>query len=120
MVKRILLVDDSQLFVEVTRRALEAEGFTVVCATDLAELATVRERSRFDLVLMDVQMPEAFGDDIAMILRESYGISAPSYLVSSLDEADLTERVRWAGIDGYIPKTVGLEALVARVREILA
>jgi DNA-binding NarL/FixJ family response regulator len=68
---------------------------------------------------MDVQMPEAFGDDVALTLREAYGISAPIYLLSSLDEADLAERVQWARIDGYISKQIGLDSLVNRVRAIL-
>ena len=117
--KRILLVDDSTIFLEVTRRALEEAGYDVVCASGLAQLVEVRKRGLSDLVLMDVQMPEAFGDDIALSLRTAYGISAPIYLLSSLDEADLAERVEWASVEGFISKEVGLEALVDRVRSIL-
>lgn len=119
--KRILLMDDSQLFLDVTRAALEAAGYEVMCANDLAQLAQARERGPAgpDLVLMDVQMPEAFGDDVAMTLRHAYGISAPIYLLSSLEEADLAERVTWAEIEGFISKLRGLEAIVTRVRTIL-
>jgi CheY-like chemotaxis protein len=117
--KRILLVDDSAIYLEATRRALEAAGYAVVCASDLSELAEVRTRGVFDLVLMDVQMPEAFGDDVAMILRDSHGLAARSYLVSALDERDLAERVAWSGVDGYISKNVGLTEIVAQVVAIL-
>jgi DNA-binding NarL/FixJ family response regulator len=68
---------------------------------------------------MDVQMPEAFGDDVALTLRHAYGISAPIYLLSSLEEDELAERVKWAGIDGFIPKQLGVEAIVRRVRSIV-
>lgn len=116
--KRILLMDDSEIFLEVFRTALEKEGYEVVCANGLAQLAEVRQGPSH-LVLMDVQMPEAFGDDIAFTLRNVYGISAPIYLLSALDEADLADRVAWAGIEGYISKELGVEAIIGRVRSIV-
>ena len=64
-------------------------------------------------------MPEAFGDDIAMTMRHAYEIKAPIYLLSSLDEVDLADRVQWAEIDGFISKQLGLESLLARVSSIL-
>jgi DNA-binding response OmpR family regulator len=118
--KRILLMDDSELFLEVTRTALQTVGYEVMCANDLSQLDELRRQGQADLVLMDVQMPEAFGDGIAFTLRNAYGISAPIYLLSSLDEADLVDRVEWAQIEGYISKTVGVEAIVERVRRILS
>jgi CheY-like chemotaxis protein len=117
--KRILLMDDSEIFLEVFRTALEAVGYEVVCANALAQLAEVRQQGPSHLVLMDVHMPEAFGDDIAFTLRNAYGITAPIYLLSALDEADLADRVEWAGIEGYISKQLGLEAIVGRVRSIV-
>jgi CheY-like chemotaxis protein len=118
MMKRILLMDDSELFIELTRAALQAAGYEVVCASDLAQLADARKQAS-DLVLMDVQMPEAFGDDVALTLRHVYGITAPIYLLSSLEERELAERVKWAGIDGFISKGIGVEALLSRVRDIV-
>ncbi len=117
--KRILMMDDSALFLDATRAALEAAGYAVVCANDLAELDRVRQAGAVDLVLMDVQMPEVFGDDVALALRHSYGIDVPMYLLSSLDDADLADRVKWADIEGFISKNRGLEALVDEVRRIL-
>jgi CheY-like chemotaxis protein len=117
--KRIMLMDDSEMFLAVTASALEEAGYEVVCANDLAQLAELRQQRTSDLVLMDVQMPEAFGDDVALTLRHAYGISAPIYLLSSLEEDELAERVKWAGIDGFIPKQLGVEAIVRRVRSIV-
>jgi DNA-binding response OmpR family regulator len=118
-VKRILLMDDSAIFLDVMRAALEKEGYAVVCASTLSELDEVRSRMPCDLVLMDVQMPEAFGDDIAMTLRHAYGVQAPIHLLSSLDETELAERARWAEIDGYISKNRGMDAVISAVRGIL-
>ena len=119
--KRILLMDDSSIFLDVTRAALEAVGYRVSCASDLAELARVREEAPTDLalVLMDVQMPEVFGDDVALTLRHSYGISVPIYLLSSLEDTDLADRVKWAEIDGFISKNRGTDAVVREVQRIV-
>jgi CheY-like chemotaxis protein len=116
--KRILFMDDSALFLEVGKTALEEAGYEILQARDLAELERVQELEP-DLVLMDVQMPEAFGDDVAMVLREVRGLRAPIYLLSSLDVEELTRRAREAGVDGCISKHDGMEAIVRRVREII-
>jgi CheY-like chemotaxis protein len=116
--KRILLMDDSPIFLEVTRAALEAAGYAVSCVNTLAELESARgERS--DLVLVDVQMPEVFGDDVALTLRHAYGVDAPIYLLSSLEDEDLAERVKWAQVEGFISKNRGLEVVVREVQRIL-
>jgi len=110
--KRILIMDDSPIFLEATRAALEAAGYAVVCASSLAELDQARLAGASDLVLMDVQMPEVFGDDVALTLRHAYGVDAPIYLLSSLEDNDLAERVKWAQVEGFISKNRGLEAVV--------
>jgi DNA-binding NarL/FixJ family response regulator len=117
--KQILLMDDSILAMDVARDALEQEGYAVVCALDLDQFETQMATSKPDLVLMDVQMPEAFGDDIGMVVRTVRGIDVPIFLYSMLDEAELAERARAAEIDGYICKRNGVTVLVERVRTIL-
>ncbi len=112
-------MDDSELFLDVAGTALRAAGYDVVCANDLEQFAEVRRQGPSDLVLMDVQMPEAFGDDVAFTLRNAWGIAVPIYLLSNLEESDLAERVAWAGIDGFISKQIGVEAIVSRVRRIV-
>jgi DNA-binding NarL/FixJ family response regulator len=118
-VKRILLMDDSEIFLEVARRALVEAGYEVITANDLESFDKARQRMPADLVLMDVQMPEAFGDDIAMTLRFAHEIDTPIYLLSSLSDQELAERVNEAQIDGYISKNIGMDRIVEQVRRIL-
>jgi DNA-binding NarL/FixJ family response regulator len=118
-VKRILLMDDSEIFLEVARRALEQAGYEVVIAHDLESFQQARQQKPADLVLMDVQMPEAFGDDIAMTLRFAHDVDTPIYLLSSLSDQELAERANEAHIDGYISKNVGMERIIEQVRRIL-
>ena len=117
--KRILLMDDSEIFLEVARRALVQAGYEVITANDLESFQAARQQKPADLVLMDVQMPEAFGDDIAMTLRFAHDVDTPIYLLSSLSDQELAERANEAQIDGFISKNIGIERIVDQVRRIL-
>jgi DNA-binding NarL/FixJ family response regulator len=118
--KRVLLMDDSPMVLEIMGDALDEAGLDVLCARDLNELSRHCEESEVDLILMDVQMPEAFGDDVAMVLRLVRGVNALIYLLSSLSDADLADRVEEAELDGFISKSLGTEGIVESVLQILA
>jgi DNA-binding response OmpR family regulator len=115
---RILLVDDSPLTLACAEDALVAAGYAVRCASDLSELDGLDHD--VDLVLMDVVMPEAFGDDVAAMLRGARRLAAPILLLSSLDDDELKQRVAEAELDGYIPKSAGIAGMVEHVRAFLA
>jgi DNA-binding response OmpR family regulator len=116
--KRILLVDDSPLIRASASQALGTAGYQVTVRAAFDELLE-HGFDGFDLILMDVQMPELYGDDVAFTLRGQRGVTTPIYLFSSLADSELAGLAADAGIDGYISKSAGLDALVARVRQIL-
>jgi DNA-binding response OmpR family regulator len=118
--KRIVLFDDSPLILEVLGGALADAGYETMLAANLDELERHMGAGPPDIVLLDVQMPEAFGDDVATVLRAVRGVNAPIYLLSSLDEEDLARRVATSEVEGYIPKSIGVPAIIERVRTILA
>jgi two-component system KDP operon response regulator KdpE len=120
MMKKILVVDDSELMLEIVRHALEAAGFSALTASDLSQMEKLRDEGHPDLILVDVQMPEAYGDDVALVLRKGYNVGVPVLLFSSLDETDLAARAKRVDADGWISKRSGIEALVQRVKEFLA
>jgi DNA-binding response OmpR family regulator len=117
--KKVLVVDDSLLLLEVAKDALDAAGFETLTASELGEMEFLREREQPDLILMDVQMPEAFGDDVASVLREVRQVKVPVVLFSNIAEAELAERARAAELAGYVCKGAGIEAMVARVKSLL-
>jgi DNA-binding response OmpR family regulator len=117
--RAVLVLDDSPLILGVTRFALEAAGFQVAVAEDLATFERLRTEISPDLILIDVQMPEAFGDDVASTLRGLHGVRVPILLVSSLDETELARRARAAEASGYVRKDAGMSALVDRCKALL-
>ena len=98
--------------------ALGQAGFEVAVRASYDELLS-QSLSGYDLILMDVQMPELFGDDVAAVLRNERGVTTPIYLFSSLPPKELEERARAAKVDGFISKEGGMEELVSRVKQIL-
>ena len=119
-IKRIVVLDDSPIALELTQSALQDEGFDVAIAIDLREFEARTAEAPADLILVDVQMPEAFGDDVAGTLRGGRGVRTPILLLSSIEEDELARRAREAGAAGWISKQAGLAELVRRVREVLA
>jgi DNA-binding response OmpR family regulator len=115
---RILVVDDSPLILAAATEALRGAGYTVESRTSVDDVAT-RGVSGFDLILMDVQMPELYGDDVAVGLRER-GVTTPIYLFSSLPERELQTRVREAHVNGYIAKDRGVDHLLVEVEKIIS
>ena len=116
--KRILLVDDSPIILRAATHALTEAGYEVTTRASFDELLDMGF-DNYDLILMDIQMPELFGDDVAAVLRNERGVMTPIYLFSSIDQEDLALRAQTARVDGWISKAHGIEGMVDRVREIL-
>lgn len=117
--KRILIVDDNPVVIGGAKRVLSRAGYEVETRGSVAEV-DARGADGFDLILMDVVMPELFGDDVAAILRHERGVRGRIVLYSTLDEDELRQRAIDAKVDGYIAKDKGLKHLVAEVEKIFA
>lgn len=116
---RVLVLDDSQMLVELTVQALTAAGHQTRGATDLAQLDQELNQQAFDLILMDVNMPEMFGDDVVEYLRHQRQVKSALVLYSDIPEEELEAKVRASGADGYISKAGGLEGVLAGVAHYL-
>jgi CheY-like chemotaxis protein len=116
--RRILVVDDSAFTCEAVSWALRGAGFIVDIAHDLFELERP-DLMEPDLVLMDFVLQEAFGDDVATMLRKVRGFRCPMLLLSSLPDHLLERRAADAELAGYVSKRSGLAGIVARARELL-
>ena len=102
---RVLIVDDHQVFRASARRMLEAEGFEVVgeAADGISGISAARALHP-DVVLLDVQLPDIDGFDVAARLITN-GDSPAVVLTSSRDLADFGSLVRRSGARGFLPKS---------------
>jgi DNA-binding NarL/FixJ family response regulator len=105
MRKTVLIVDDHPSFRGSARALLEAEGFEVVgeAPTGSAALAEAR-RLHPDVVLLDVQLPDASGFDVCAALLELNGAAPDVVLVSSRDAGDYGDLIASSGARGFVPK----------------
>jgi DNA-binding response OmpR family regulator len=112
-------MDDSRIVLEAAAAWLKDFGFAVRTAGDVRELDRQLEQGELDLIVFDVQMPEAFGSDLGGVLRKVRKITIPILLFSSLDDAVLAKLVKDADLDGYVSKNAGVQALVSRIAQLL-
>jgi DNA-binding NarL/FixJ family response regulator len=100
----VLIVDDHPSFRATARLLLESEGFEVVgeAADGASGLRRARELAP-DLVLLDVQLPDIDGFEVAAQLTSGGGGPAV-VLTSSRDEADFGPLVSESGARGFVPK----------------
>ncbi|HEY8141723.1 MAG TPA: response regulator [Kofleriaceae bacterium] len=117
--QRIVIMDDSEETLETAVAFLEQAGYQVAAVSTLDALVAAVEIP-VDLVLMDVDMPDAEGDQLALALRQIRRLEAPILLYSALDERELQARALAAEVEGYLRKNADPEAILERVRDVLA
>ena len=110
MPARVLVIDDSAMIVELLVTALKGAGLDAESATDLASLDARLKGGAHDLVLVDVNMPEMYGDDVVEFLREQRQLSCKLLLYSDIPEDELKAKAARVGADGYVTKGGGVEA----------
>jgi DNA-binding response OmpR family regulator len=115
MAPRVLVIDDSHMMAQLITQALTSAGLSADAASNLQELDQQLEAHAFDLVLVDVNMPEMYGDDVIEFLRIQRKISAQLFLYSDIDAEELAAKAKAVGADGYIAKSQGLESAVETI-----
>lgn len=115
---RILVVDDSEIVRETLTAGLGAAGYAVTTVATFDEMIAAHPAG-FSLILMDLNMPELYGDEVASVLRHDRGVCAAIYMLSNAPVAELAKRAKEAGLDGYISKADGFEAILARIKQLL-
>jgi two-component system, sensor histidine kinase and response regulator len=106
---RILLAEDNPVNQKLATRLLEKRGHDVVVASNGRETLSVLEQGSYDLVLMDVQMPEMDGLEATRELREKEkrtGRHQPVVAMTALVMKGDRERCLAAGMDGYLAKPI--------------
>lgn len=118
MNRRILLVDDSELTLQVERAYLESAGYEVRTVSSIDKLGAVLEAWSPDLVLTDVDMPVMGGAELCRLIKARIQRLVPVVLFSSLPDRELEALAQRCGADGYLSKSSGLESLGQRVDEL--
>jgi CheY-like chemotaxis protein len=118
---QILLAEDNAVNQTLAVRALEKHGHLVVVARNGREAVGKVEMQPFDLVLMDVQMPEMDGLEATLAIRQrekSSGGHLPIVAMTAHAMQGDEERCVAAGMDGYISKPIDIKELISVVKRV--
>ena len=103
--QRILVVDDSLSTAEIEKSILEAYGYDVDLARDGREALNRIEKTEYDLIVTDIQMPEMDGFTLTQRLRENERYAqVPIVIVTSLEKEEDKKKGIEVGADAYIVK----------------
>ena len=115
---RLLVVEDEKKMGRFLKKGLTENGYSV----DLAETGSAAEalagENEYDLVILDVMLPDQNGIDTARHLRED-GYKGPILMLTALGGTKDKIRGLDAGADDYLPKPFAFEELLARARALL-
>ena len=116
----VLVADDNDQSRELLRRFLEKLGHSVTCAGTGGEALMATRKEEFDLILLDLVMPDVNGFEILGELRR-LGILAhtPVILISGMDSEGNAIRGIELGAEDFMPRPVNLRLLKARVESTL-
>ncbi len=104
---KIMLVEDDLMIAEIYKRKFESVGFEVVNAVTGKEVLKFASESTFDLILLDMVLPEMSGMDVLKQLRQSgdYDANLKIVVLSNLNKTEYEKEARDNGANGFIGKT---------------
>jgi len=112
----ILVVEDERPIAELLRLSLSQEGYSCACVYDGAAAADLLETRRFDLILLDVMLPEVDGFELMEYIRP---MEIPVIFLTAKGAVDDRVRGLRAGAEDYIVKPFEVVELLARVDIVL-
>jgi two-component system NtrC family sensor kinase len=118
--KRILIVEDEKLTVEMLTYPLEQEGFEIVSAADGEEGLLKAYRDKPSLIILDIMLPKLNGIEVCKRLKNDFRTkNIPLIMLTCRDDMDFKLESFRNGADDYIIKPFDLRELLARVKSIL-
>ena len=115
--KKILLVEDNDTIVMGLKYLLEKENFEVKTIKNLEETYKIAEKEKFNLYLLDINLPDGNGFDICSKLKEKEDVPI-IFLTARDDEKDIVKGLDM-GADDYITKPFRNRELISRINNVL-
>jgi two-component system KDP operon response regulator KdpE len=115
---RVLVVDDEPAIRRFLRTSLDSQGFDIHEAVDGQSALAQMLRGTFDVLVLDLGLPDMDGLDVIRTLREQ-GSSVPIIVLSSRSDEAGKVKALDLGADDYVTKPFGMDELIARLRTAL-
>lgn len=118
MSKRIFILEDDTFLRDGLCDMLQKEGYITVSACTCNEAQEIIDSTSFNLIILDVMLPDGNGFDLCSKLRES-GCSTPILFLTACDDEIQIVRGLDCGADDYVTKPFKLLELLSRVRALM-
>lgn len=120
--KRVLVVDDSNVWLLMIQGVLQQNGFDCDVCSDTAKFFTMLRKGNYSAVIMDLQMPGKNGRELLDIMRESKVANSQTVpvIVSTASGEEVREELLKVGFDEYLPKTADISEMVNVVNQVIA
>jgi serine phosphatase RsbU (regulator of sigma subunit) len=112
---KILVVDDSAINREILAAQVQAEGYQVATAKDGKQAIQMIQTGTFDLILLDIIMPEIDGYQVLQWIRNSPWKNIPTIMISALEQTDSVVKCIEMGAEDYLTKPFNSVLLKARL-----
>jgi CheY-like chemotaxis protein len=116
---RILLVEDNEMNRDMLSRRLQRKGYDVDMAVDGAQGVAMATTGGYDLILMDMSLPEIDGWEATRRIRQTPGPRVPVIALTAHAMAGDREKAMEAGCDDYDTKPVELDRLLGKIEALL-
>jgi len=117
---KILLVEDNEMNRDMLSRRLTRKGYEVAIAVDGREGVETAKAGTYDLILMDMSLPEIDGWEATRLLREAAETkSVPIIALTAHAMSGDRERALDAGCDDYDTKPIELDRLLSKIQALL-
>ena len=117
----ILVVDDNPQNIDILRRRLQHIGYEVTCAYGGREAIKQLDANDFDLVILDIMMPEINGIEVLEYIRKSRSIlQLPVIMATAKDQSEDIVEALSSGANDYVTKPIDFPVLVVRIHTQLA
>lgn len=119
---KILIIEDERPINNLIRSTLTADGYSCDCAFDGKEGADLIEQRQYDLILLDLMLPEVSGYDLLEYIRSlgnMRAVQVPVIIISAMGQVQDRIRGLHLGADDYLCKPFQIGELAARVEAVL-
>jgi len=111
---KILVIEDDRTVGQYVKRGLEEQRFHVDLAADGLEGLRLASGGQYDLIILDLRLPEMSGLEVLRNLRDR-GLTVPILVLTAQDTVDFKVQALRTGADDYVTKPFSFEELLARV-----
>jgi len=119
--KTVLIVEDNELNMKLFHDLLDSQGYATLQTRDGVEALRIAREHRPDLILMDIQLPEVSGLEVAKWIKEDDELRViPIIAVTAFAMKGDEEKIRQGGCEAYLAKPISVSRFLELVNQFLA